>query len=249
MADLLEVRDLRAGYGAAIVLAGISFTLGEGQSIALLGRNGTGKTTLINTLVGVTTYRSGEIILSGQSLVRRAPDMRAHCGIGWVPQERNIFRSLTVEENLTAVARPGAWTVERVYGMFPRLKERRGNMGSQLSGGEQQMLAVARALMLNPKVLLLDEPLEGLAPIIVDELLAALRRIIRDEGVAAIIVEQKARKILAVTDRAIVLERGAIVHEGPSAELAGDASRLEAHLGVAERKHVLPPTEYKGKSQ
>jgi branched-chain amino acid transport system ATP-binding protein len=248
MADLLEVRDLRAGYGAATVLSGVSFRLGQGQSIALLGRNGAGKTTLINTLVGVTTYRGGEIMLGGQSLVRRSPEMRAHCGIGWVPQERNIFRSLTVEENLTAVARPGAWTVERVYGLFPRLKERRGNMGNQLSGGEQQMLAVARALMLNPKVLLLDEPLEGLAPIIVDELLAALRRIVRDEGMAAIIVEQKARKILAVTDRAIVLERGAIVHEGPSAELAEDASRLEAHLGVAETKLVSRSTEYAGKS-
>ncbi|HVW56174.1 MAG TPA: ABC transporter ATP-binding protein [Rhizobiaceae bacterium] len=248
MADLLEIRDLRAGYGSATVLSGVSFRLGQGQSIALLGRNGTGKTTLINTLVGVTTYRGGEIMLDGQSLVRRSPEARAHLGIGWVPQERNIFRSLTVEENLTAVARPGAWTVERVYGMFPRLKERRGNMGNQLSGGEQQMLAVARALMLNPKVLLLDEPLEGLAPIIVDELLAALRRIVRNEGTAAIVVEQKARKILAVTDRAIVLERGAIVHEGPSAELAGDASRLEAHLGVAKGKHGPRSREYAGKS-
>ncbi|MGN6583246.1 MAG: ABC transporter ATP-binding protein [Rhizobiaceae bacterium] len=249
MDDLLEVRDLRAGYGAATVLSGVSFTLGQGQSIALLGRNGAGKTTLINTLVGVTTYRSGEIMLDGQSLVRRSPEARAHFGIGWVPQERNIFRSLTVEENLTAVGRPGVWTIERIYGMFPRLKERRGNMGNQLSGGEQQMLAVARALMLNPKVLLLDEPLEGLAPIIVDELLAALARIVRDEGMAAIIVEQKARKILAVTDRAIVLERGAIVHEGPSAELAADASRLEAHLGVAESQRVPRSKEYAGKSQ
>ena len=233
MADLLEIRDLRAGYGAALVLAGISFTLGQGQSIALLGRNGTGKTTLINTLVGVTTYRSGEIMLGGQSLVRRAPEARARLGIGWVPQERNIFHSLTVEENLTAVARAGAWTVERVYTMFPRLRERRANMGNQLSGGEQQMLAIARALMVNPKVLLLDEPLEGLAPIIVDELLAALQHIVRDEGMAAIVVEQKARKILKMTDRAIILDRGAIVHEGESAALADDVTRLEAHLGVA----------------
>ncbi len=233
MADLLEVRGLSAGYGASTVLSGMDFSLGEGQSIALLGRNGTGKTTLINTLVGVTTCRGGEIALAGRSLVRLAPEARAHLGIGWVPQERNIFRSLTVEENLTSVARPGAWSLSRVYGMFPRLNERRSNMGNQLSGGEQQMLAVARALMLNPKVLLLDEPLEGLAPIIVDELLAALRRIVQDEGMAAIIVEQKARKILAVTDRAIVLDRGTIVHQGESRELAEDARLLESHLGVA----------------
>jgi branched-chain amino acid transport system ATP-binding protein len=233
MADLLEVRNLHAGYGAATVLSDVSFSLKRGQSIALLGRNGTGKTTLIDTLVGVTTYRGGEILLDGEPLARRAPEARARLGIGWVPQERNIFRSLSVEENLTAVRRPGAWTVERVYALFPRLEERRGNMGNQLSGGEQQMLAIARALMLNPKVLLLDEPLEGLAPIIVEQLLAAFRRIAREETMAAIIVEQKARKILGVTDRAIVMERGTIVHEGASAELAGDAQALEAHLGVA----------------
>jgi branched-chain amino acid transport system ATP-binding protein len=162
------------------------------------------------------------------------PDQRAHSGVGWVPQERNIFKSLTVLENLTAVAQPGRWTVEKVFTMFPRLSERRQNLGNQLSGGEQQMLAVGRALVLNPRVMLLDEPLEGLAPIIVDELLAALRRIIRDEGVSAILVEQNAKKILPVTNRAIILERGCVVHAADSATLAADRAALETHLGVTD---------------
>ncbi|WP_332696421.1 ABC transporter ATP-binding protein [Bosea sp. (in: a-proteobacteria)] len=243
MAELLKVEALRAGYGAAQVLNGLSLALAEGEAIALLGRNGTGKTTLINSIVGVTTWHGGTIALEGRDITRAAPEQRARLGIGWVPQERNIFRSLTVEENLTAVARPGRWDLASAWRMFPRLKERRANLGNQLSGGEQQMLAVARALMLNPRVLLLDEPLEGLAPIIVDELLAALRRIVRDEGTAAIIVEQKARKVLAVTDRAIVLDRGSIVHQGASAALAEDDHLLEAHLGVAAatvRGHAHP---------
>ena len=162
------------------------------------------------------------------------PDERAHAGIGWVPQERNIFKSLTVHENLTAVAQPGRWTTDKVYALFPRLEERRQNLGNQLSGGEQQMLAVARALVLNPRVMLLDEPLEGLAPIIVEELLRALRRIIRDEGMSAILVEQNPKKILGVTDDAIILERGAIVHAAESATLSSDRAALEAHLGVTD---------------
>ena len=170
-------RSLRAGYGEAVVLSGISLDLAEGQSLALLGRNGMGKTTLVNSIVGVTRYRGGTIRSTAATSRGCAPDQRAHAGIGWVPQERNIFKSLTVEENLTAVARPGPWTPDRVYAMFPRLAERKSNLGNQLSGGEQQMLAVGRALVLNPRIVLLDEPLEGLAPIIVEELLAALTRI------------------------------------------------------------------------
>lgn len=235
MADLLEITGLRAGYGAAVVLPDVSLSLPEGQSMAVLGRNGMGKTTLLNSIVGVTRRMGGAISLAGQDITRLRPEQRAHAGIGWVPQERNIFRSLTVEENLTAVARPGPWHVARVYQMFPRLRERRRNMGNQLSGGEQQMLAVGRALVLNPRLLLLDEPTEGLAPIIVAELLAALRRVLREEGISALVVEQHARKVLDVTDRAVILERGGIVYAGESATLRDDPSLLERHLGVTAR--------------
>ncbi|MBT9292364.1 ABC transporter ATP-binding protein [Prosthecodimorpha staleyi] len=236
MADLLRLDRVAAGYGEALVISGIDLTLGEGRALAVLGRNGTGKTTLLNTIVGVTRHRGGRIALGGKDITGLRPDRRAHAGIGWVPQERNIFKSLTVEENLTAVARPGAWTVDRVYGLFPRLKERCRNLGNQLSGGEQQMLAVGRALVLNPRLLLLDEPTEGLAPIIIEELLAALKRIIRDEGMAAIVVEQHAQKILGVTDDAVILDRGAIVHAAPSRTLIDDPAPLEQHLGVTARK-------------
>jgi branched-chain amino acid transport system ATP-binding protein len=235
MPELLAIDRLSAGYGEAVVLSDISLSLSEGQALALLGRNGMGKTTLINTIVGVTRYFSGSIALDGADITTLRPDQRAHAGIGWVPQERNIFKSLTVEENLTAVARPGRWTIAKVYALFPRLAERRQNLGNQLSGGEQQMLAVGRALVLNPRVMLLDEPLEGLAPIIVEELLAALRRIIREEGMSAILVEQNAKKILGVTDRAIIIERGAVVHAAASAALAADRAALETHLGVTDQ--------------
>ncbi len=235
MADLLELEGISAGYGEAVVLTDISLKLPEGQALALLGRNGTGKTTLINTIVGLTRRRAGIIRLGGVDVTRLRPDQRAMAGIGWVPQERNIFKSLTVDENITAVATKGPWTLERIFAMFPRLAERRRNMGNQLSGGEQQMLAIGRALALNPRVLLLDEPTEGLAPIIVDELLAALRRIVREEQIAAIIVEQSPRKILPLTDAAIILDRGMIAYQGESAALAGDASTLANLLGVAER--------------
>jgi branched-chain amino acid transport system ATP-binding protein len=235
MADLLELEGISAGYGEAVVLTDISLKLPEGQALALLGRNGTGKTTLINTIVGLTRRRAGIIRLGGVDVTRLRPDQRAMAGIGWVPQERNIFKSLTVDENITAVATKGPWTLERIFGMFPRLAERRRNMGNQLSGGEQQMLAIGRALALNPRVLLLDEPTEGLAPIIVDELLAALRKIVREEQIAAIIVEQSPRKILPLTDTAIILDRGMIAYKGDSAALAGDATTLANLLGVAER--------------
>jgi branched-chain amino acid transport system ATP-binding protein len=233
MAELLKVEGLRAGYGEAVVLNDISFALGEGQTLALLGRNGTGKTTLMNTLAGATRQHAGTISLGGVALHKLPSFQRAAAGIGWVPQERNIFKSLTVHENLTAVARPGKWTPERVYEMFPRLAERKTNLGTQLSGGEQQMLAVGRALVLNPKLLLLDEPLEGLAPIIVSELLRAIARITREEGLSAIIVEQHPQAILAISDRAIVLDHGTVVHADTAAALRSAPELLDRLLGVA----------------
>ena len=233
MSELLQVGDLRAGYGEAVVLDDISFTLGEGQTLALLGRNGTGKTTLINTLAGATRQHGGTITLGSATLHKLPSHERAAAGIGWVPQERNIFKSLTVHENLTAVARPGRWTPDRVYEMFPRLAERKTNLGTQLSGGEQQMLAMGRALVVNPKLLLLDEPLEGLAPIIVQELLRAISRITREEGLSAIIVEQHPQAILAISDRAIVLDHGTVVHADTAAALRNAPELLDRLLGVA----------------
>jgi branched-chain amino acid transport system ATP-binding protein len=234
MSDLLAIDKLSAGYGEAVVLSQVTLAIPEGQSLALLGRNGMGKTTLINSIVGVTRYRGGTIGLDGRDITKLRPDQRAHAGIGWVPQERNIFKSLTVEENLTAVQLPGRWDVDKIYGLFPRLQERRRNLGNQLSGGEQQMLAIGRALILNPRIMLLDEPLEGLAPILIEELLSALRRIIREEGMSALLVEQNAQKILGVTDRAAIIERGAIVYQGDSATLRADRRILETYLGVTD---------------
>jgi branched-chain amino acid transport system ATP-binding protein len=230
---LLEVEGLTCGYGEAVVLSDVSFALEAGRSLALLGRNGTGKTTLIDTLVGVTRRHAGRIVLAGQAIHTLPAHERAGAGIGWVPQERNIFKSLTVEENLTAVARPGAWTVKRVFELFPRLAERQRNLGTQLSGGEQQMLAFARALVLNPRLLLLDEPLEGLAPLIVAELLAAISRVAREEGLSSIVVEQHPHLVLQVTDDAIVLDRGGIALAATSASLLADPSPLDVWLGVA----------------
>jgi branched-chain amino acid transport system ATP-binding protein len=236
MVEWLAISGLRAGYGEAVVIPDITISLARGRALALLGRNGTGKTTLINSIVGVTRRFAGRLTLDGTDITAMRADQRARAGIGWVPQERNIFRSLTVEENMTAVAQPGPWTVERVYKMFPRLAERRGNFGNQLSGGEQQMLAIGRALTLNPKVLLLDEPTEGLAPIIIDELLNALRQIARDDGLSIIIVEQHAKRILELADEAVILERGSIVHAAPSAALKADHVTLDRYLGVTDRR-------------
>ena len=233
MSELLRVDNLSAGYGEAVVLQGVSLALDQGETLALLGRNGTGKTTLINTLAGATRQHAGTISLAGVALHKLPPHQRAAAGIGWVPQERNIFKSLSVHENLTAVARPGKWNPDGVYAMFPRLAERKTNLGTQLSGGEQQMLAVGRALVLNPRLLLLDEPLEGLAPIIVEELLRAIRSITRGEGLSAIIVEQHPQAILAVSDRAVVLDRGTVVHSGTAQALRDAPHLLDQLLGVA----------------
>ena len=226
---MLELRDVRSGYGDAVVLDGITFELPANGRLALLGRNGVGKSTLLLTLRGYTRLHRGDVLWDGAPISAMPAHRRARLGIGWVAQEREIFPSLTVEENLCVAARPGPWSLDRVYALFPRLRERRVNLGNQLSGGEQQMLAIARALMTNPRLLLLDEPLEGLAPIIVEELAASLANL---EGVATILVEQHVEIALALTDEAICIERGRIAHRGPSRELAADEGLLERYLGV-----------------
>ena len=229
---LLVLEDLRAGYGESVVLDGISLAVAEGGSLAILGRNGVGKSTLLLTIMGYTNVVRGKVVWRGSDITRLAPHRRARAGIGWCAQEREIFPSLTVEENLTVAAQSGRWSLKAVYDLFPRLAERRGNMGNQLSGGEQQMLAIARALMTNPALLLLDEPLEGLAPIIVEELSSAIARMMKDEGTAVILVEQHAEIALSLTTEAIVIERGAIAHRARSAGLLNDATALDRYIGL-----------------
>jgi branched-chain amino acid transport system ATP-binding protein len=231
----LAIEDVRAGYGETVVLEGVSLALPPDGTLALLGRNGVGKTTLLATIMGHTTLHSGRIHFAGQDIAALASYRRARLGIGLVPQEREVFPSLTVDENLAVAARPGAWSAARVYDLFPSLAERRRNRGNHLSGGEQQMLAIGRALMGNPTLLLMDEPLEGLAPVIVDTLLAALARLKQEGRLALLLVEQHARLALEFAEDAIILDRGAIVYTGPSRELIAAPERLDALLGVAAR--------------
>jgi len=233
MAELLRISKVRSGYGETVVLEDVDLALPNDGALAVLGRNGVGKTTLLSTIMGHTTFHSGEVRFNGKAIQNLPVYERSRLGIGFVPQERLIFPSLDVEENLTVAARPGRWNAERVYDLFPRLKERRGAMGNQLSGGEQQMLAIGRALMGNPSLLLLDEPLEGLAPIIVEMLLASLKKLIAEDSLAIILVEQHAKVALSVTEQAMVLNRGRVSHYGPSAELLADPQRL-ASLVVAQ---------------
>ncbi|WP_426173957.1 ABC transporter ATP-binding protein [Massilia sp. TWR1-2-2] len=233
MRELLAVERVSAGYGESIVLEDVSFAMNEGDSLALLGRNGVGKTSLLVTLMGITRLHRGAIRWDGGDLAKVPTWKRSRAGLGWVPQERHMFPTLTVEEHLTVVARPGPWTLQKVYEVFPRLLERRHNMGNELSGGEQQMLAIARALMTNPRILLLDEPMEGLAPIIVQELVRVVRRLVKDEGMSVIVVEQHARLALSLTERAIVLDRGRIVHDSDSASLLADGDKLDRLVSVA----------------
>jgi branched-chain amino acid transport system ATP-binding protein len=231
-APLLTLSDVRAGYGPAIVLDGISFELPEHRGLAVLGRNGVGKSTLLLTIMGYTQVRRGRVLWRGEDITARPPHRRAQAGIGWAAQEREIFSTLTVEENLTVASRDGRWTLPAVYDLFPRIAERRRNLGNQLSGGEQQMLAIARALMTNPALLLLDEPLEGLAPIVVEELSLAIRRMTSESTCAFILVEQHADIALSLTQSALVLERGRIVHSGPSAQLLADLATLDRYIGL-----------------
>jgi len=230
--SLLELKGVRAGYGDAVVLDDIALELPDSGSLAVLGRNGVGKSTLLMTIMGCTRLHSGSIIFRGKDITRLAPHRRAQLGIGWVAQEREIFPSLTLEENLTVAARPGRWGLAAVYELFPRLKERRANLGNQLSGGEQQMLAIARALMTNPALLLLDEPLEGLAPIIIEALADAFKKLTSERTLALVLVEQHTGIALALTEQALVVERGRIIHRARSAELARDPAMAERVLGL-----------------
>jgi branched-chain amino acid transport system ATP-binding protein len=231
-APLLALGDVRAGYGPAVVLDGISFDVPERGGLAVLGRNGVGKSTLLLTIMGYTQVSRGRVVWRGQDITAHAPHRRAQAGIGWVAQEREIFSTLTVEENLTVAARAGRWDLPAVYDLFPRIAERRRNFGNQLSGGEQQMLAIARALMTNPALLLLDEPLEGLAPIVVEELAAAIRRMTSEGTCAFILVEQHVEIALSLTQSALLLERGRIVHSGPSAQLLENHATLDRYIGL-----------------
>ena len=226
MDKVLKLARVCAGYGPTVVLEDVELVLPERGSLAVLGRNGVGKTTLLATIMGHTTFHAGSIEYQGRPIMDLPVYERSRSGIAYVPQTRDIFPSLSVEENLRVASLPGRWTLDRVYELFPRLAERRRHMGNQISGGEQQMLAIGRALMGSPSLLLLDEPLEGLAPMIVEVLLKVVQRLIRDEALAVMLVEQSAKLALEVTEEALVLSRGRIVHHGPSAELLSDPARL-----------------------
>jgi branched-chain amino acid transport system ATP-binding protein len=230
---LLDLRKVCAGYGSARVLHDMQLSVRRGETLVVIGRNGVGKTTLIETIIGLTTHHSGEIWFDGKRIDAEPACRRNRLGVGWLPQQREVFPSLTVQENLTVVARAGTWNLERVYGLFPRLKERRGNYGNQLSGGEQQMLALGRALMTNPSLLLLDEPVEGLAPLIVQEMLAAIERMRRESDMAIVLIEQKYDLALAQSERCVVIDHGAVVHSGPSDELLGNQPLIDKLLGVS----------------
>ena len=233
MAEALALRHVSAGYGETVVLEDIDLVLAPGESISVIGRNGVGKTTLLATVMGHTTLHRGEVTLGGASLDRAPIFRRTRRGLGWVPQEREIFPSLSVRENLTIGARPGHWTLERVFELFPNLAARLSNMGNQLSGGEQQMLSIARALLTNPSVLLMDEPTEGLAPVIVEALAAVLLRLRGEGALSIVLVEQNSRVALAFSSRTVVMDKGLIVYDGESSALSADPDRLAALIGVA----------------
>ena len=234
MASELELRHVSAGYGETVVLEDVNLKLAPGENISLIGRNGVGKTTLLATVMGHTRLHRGEVVFDGRTLNRVPVYARALAGLGFVPQEREIFPSLTVRENLDIGARPGHWTPDRVFELFPRISERLNNLGNQLSGGEQQMLSIARALLTNPSVLLMDEPTEGLAPVVVEALTAVLLRLRTDAGLSIILVEQNSRVALAFSDRTVVMSKGRIVYDGSSAALRANPEKLAEFVGVAD---------------
>ena len=230
----LVLDNVRAGYGETVVLEDIRFNLGASETVSIIGRNGVGKTTLLATIMGHTALHGGRLALHGKDISTLATYRRVVAGLGYVPQEREIFPSLTLRENLEVATRPGPWTIDKVFELFPRLGERAGNRGNQLSGGEQQMLAVGRALIGNPTVLLMDEPSEGLAPVIVEELARAVKRLTQAGGLATILVEQNSRLALDIASRAVVMDRGRIVYDGPSETLRNDPAKLEQLIGVVK---------------
>jgi branched-chain amino acid transport system ATP-binding protein len=232
MAEALALRRVSAGYGETVVLEDIDLTLATGESLSVIGRNGVGKSTLLATVMGHTTLHRGEVVLGGVSLDRVPVFRRARRGLGWVPQEREVFPSLSVRENLEIGARPGHWTPPRVFELFPNLGARLSHMGNQLSGGEQQMLSIARALLTNPSVLLMDEPTEGLAPVLVETLTGVLARLRREGALSIVLVEQNSRVALAFSDRTVVMDKGRIVYDGASATLGADPERLAGLIGV-----------------
>lgn len=236
MAELLKIDRLVSGYGETVVIEGVSLSLSEGEAVSVLGRNGVGKTTLLTTLLGLTTQHSGVMNYLGNDITRVPSHERAIAGLGLVPQEREIFPSLSVHENLRVAQRPGEWDLDRVYELFPRLAERRRNMGNQLSGGEQQMLAIGRALIGNPRVLLLDEPFEGLAPIIVDVLVDAFHKLHQGSRMGIVLVEQHAELALELTERALVLDRGQVRWEGDSQTLLNDPDQLAQLIGLGNEE-------------
>jgi branched-chain amino acid transport system ATP-binding protein len=233
---ILSVSGLQAGYDESVVLSDISFSLEQGRSLALLGRNGVGKSSLFLAVMGHLRARTGAIRLDGVDVTNSKASKRTSQGIAWVPQERDCFASLTVDEHLMIAARPGAWTPDRLYGTFPNLAARKSNLGNQLSGGEQQMLAIARALVANPKVLLLDEPLEGLAPVIVEELERTIRTLMADHGLSVILIEQHPGFALGVCDDCLILERGRIAHASSSVELMECPAIIDRLVGLRKRK-------------
>jgi len=233
MPEALRLSGVTAGYGATHVLEGIDLALGAGESLSIIGRNGVGKSTLLATIMGHTTLHAGAIELQGARIDSSAPHRRALAGLAWVPQEREIFASLTVRENLELGARPGPWDLPRVCDLFPNLEERLGHGGAQLSGGEQQMLAIARALLTNPTVLLMDEPTEGLAPVLVETLTAVLMKL-RDSGLSIVLVEQNSRVALSFSERTVIMDKGRIVYDGAAAALRDDHDKLVQLVGIAE---------------
>ena len=234
--NALEVRDIHTYYGKSHILDGVSLYVGEGELVTLLGRNGAGKSTTLRSIIGLTPARSGAIAILGEQTTHWPPYRIAALGTGFVPEGRRIFANLTVDENLKVpVERPGPWTIPRIYQLFPRLAERRNNKGRQLSGGEQEMLAIARTLLLNPRLLLLDEPSQGLAPLVVQEVFRVVKAT-RDEGTSVLLIEQNVRAAVEIADRAYVLDDGQIVYEGAAAEFGQDEERVRALAGASAEK-------------